>query len=121
MSPSTPSPRSSNLDSDVSGAVRMLTDRILLGLTETSEGSVNVNPIFQRYVLANLSEVGLGSSSESKQKPNATPPHAFQLRIKPKIFPLIFLNFPFLDLLKLPTRQETECAPAQAATIVALG
>ncbi|KAL4886021.1 cytochrome P450 [Aspergillus karnatakaensis] len=68
-------------------------------------GSVNVNPILQRYTLANLSEVVLGTTFETMEKPNA-PLHAFQLRIKPKIFHPIFLNFPFLDLLKLPTRQE---------------
>ncbi|KAL2864423.1 cytochrome P450 monooxygenase xanG [Aspergillus lucknowensis] len=77
----------------------------LLDETQAAEGAVNVNPILQRYTLANLSEVLLGSTFETLQSPNA-PLHAFQLRIKPKIFDPVFLNFPFLDHLKLPTRQE---------------
>ncbi|KAL4942188.1 hypothetical protein BDV06DRAFT_212077 [Aspergillus oleicola] len=77
----------------------------MLRETQRVTGTVNVNPILQRYTLANLSEVVLGTTFETMQKPNA-PLHAFQMRIKPKIFDPIFLNFPFLDHFKLPTRQE---------------
>ncbi|KAL4925205.1 cytochrome P450 [Aspergillus undulatus] len=82
---------------------RLLVDLLLE--TQAGAGAVNVNPILQRYTLANLSEVVLGTTFETMQKPNA-PLHAFQLRIKPKIFDPIFLNFPFLDHFKLPTRVE---------------
>ncbi|BCS29504.1 cytochrome P450 monooxygenase xanG [Aspergillus puulaauensis] len=82
---------------------RLLVDLFLE--QQASGGSVVVNALLQRYTLANLSEVLLGSSFETLQKPNA-PLHAFQLRIKPKIFDPIFLNFPFLDHLNLSTRQE---------------
>ncbi|KAL4981602.1 cytochrome P450 [Aspergillus falconensis] len=68
-------------------------------------GSVDVNPLMQRYALANLSEVLLGSTFNTLQTPTA-PLHAFQLLIKPKIFDPVFLNFPVLDHLPLPTRQE---------------
>ncbi|KAL4902281.1 hypothetical protein BDW74DRAFT_169523 [Aspergillus multicolor] len=68
-------------------------------------GWVDVNPLMQRYALANLSEVLLGSTFGTMEKPNA-PLHAFQLRIKPKIFDPIFLNFPVLDYLPLSTRRE---------------
>ncbi|KAL4792951.1 cytochrome P450 [Aspergillus venezuelensis] len=81
------------------GLVEMLME------TQRASGAVNVNPILQRYTLANLSEVVLGTTFETLQKPNA-PLHAFQMRIKPKIFDPIFLNFPFLDHFNLPTRQE---------------
>ncbi|KAL2851564.1 cytochrome P450 [Aspergillus pseudoustus] len=84
-------------------------DNLLVALIEEQQetgAAVNVNPLLQRYALANLLEVLLGSSFGTLQDPNA-PLHAFQMRIKPKIFDPIFLNFPFLDHLKLPTRQET--------------
>ncbi|RDW61779.1 cytochrome P450 monooxygenase xanG [Aspergillus mulundensis] len=68
-------------------------------------GWVDVNPLMQRYALANLSEVLLGSAFGTMEKANA-PLHAFQLLIKPKIFDPIFLNFPVLDYLPLPTRQD---------------
>ncbi|KAL4955753.1 cytochrome P450 [Aspergillus filifer] len=73
--------------------------------TQRNTGAVNVNPILQRYTLANLSEVVLGTTFETMQKPNA-PLHAFQMRIKPRIFDPIFLNFPFLDHFNLPSRKE---------------
>ncbi|KAL4912121.1 cytochrome P450 [Aspergillus aurantiobrunneus] len=95
------------LQQDYDPAKLWSNSRLLVQLLreQSAGGSVNVNPVLQRYALANLSEVLLGSSFETMQKPNA-PLHAFQLRIKPKIFHPIFLNFPFLDHFKLPTRQE---------------
>ncbi|CBF84176.1 putative cytochrome CYP56B1 [Aspergillus nidulans FGSC A4] len=66
---------------------------------------VDINPLMQRYALANLSEVLLGTTFDTLQKPAASL-HAFQLLIKPKIFDPIFLNFPVLDYLPLQTREE---------------
>ncbi|KAL4977211.1 cytochrome P450 [Aspergillus desertorum] len=68
-------------------------------------GAVDVNVLMQRYALANLSEVLLGSTFKTLQTPTA-PLHAFQLLIKPKIFDPVFLNFPVLDRLPLATRRE---------------
>ncbi|KAL2808253.1 cytochrome P450 [Aspergillus granulosus] len=72
---------------------------------QVGEKGINVNPLLQRYALANLSEVLLGSSFGTLEEPNA-PLHAFQMRLKPKIFDPVFLNFPILDHLRLPTRQD---------------
>ncbi|KAK7538463.1 cytochrome P450 [Phyllosticta citribraziliensis] len=66
--------------------------------------SVVVPPLFQRFTLATLSEGLLGTSFQTLQSQNA-PLHRLQLGVKREIFKPLFLNFPFLDLFNVPSRQ----------------
>jgi cytochrome P450 len=81
---------------------RLLKDILLQESNATSSGVAVYGPL-QRYALANLSEIHFESSFETLQKQNA-PLHTLQMRIKPTIFNPIFMNFPFLDHLKLSSR-----------------
>ncbi|KAF2649304.1 putative cytochrome P450 [Lophiostoma macrostomum CBS 122681] len=71
---------------------------------KTTLTGVPVYGFFQRYALANLSEVLYGSSFETLQRPDSSL-NELQTMIKPRIFHPIFLNFPFLDNLNLKSRQ----------------
>ncbi|ERF77121.1 hypothetical protein EPUS_07662 [Endocarpon pusillum Z07020] len=69
----------------------------------SGNGSVLLPQLLQRYTLANLSESLLGADFQTLQNPNA-PLHTLQLAVKREIFKPFFLNFPFLDLLPVKSR-----------------
>jgi unspecific monooxygenase len=76
-------------------------------LLEDSKRSPNGQPVYgllQRYALANLSEVLLGTSFDTLERTDA-PLHALQTKIKPIIFDPVFLNFPVLDHFPFKSRQ----------------
>ncbi|KAF2102518.1 Dit2 protein [Rhizodiscina lignyota] len=84
---------------------RTLISKFLAEQTQSDNRSVMVVTLLQRYTLANLSQVLLGSDFETLERPDA-PLSELQTLIKPKIFNPFFLNFPFLDRFKLRSREE---------------
>jgi cytochrome P450 len=82
---------------------RLLKDMLVQDSKRATKGTPIYNPL-HRYALQNLSDTIFGSDFETMKRPDA-PLHAVQMQIKPSIFNPIFLNFPFLDHLNLPSRQ----------------
>ncbi|KAI8944193.1 Dit2 protein [Xylaria longipes] len=68
---------------------------------------VDILDHIQAYAIANVSESLLGSSFEALGNPNH-PLLKLQREIKPKIFNPIHLNFPNLDQLPIPSREEAK-------------
>lgn len=76
---------------------RILKNMLLAGSTRSPSGIPVYDP-FQRYALANLSEVLFESSFETLQKSDA-PLHVLQTQIKPKIFRAFINVFRVLSLI----------------------
>ncbi|KAF2278853.1 Dit2 protein [Westerdykella ornata] len=72
---------------------------------QKQKGSVVMPKPLQDYTLANLSEALLGASFNTLGNTNA-PMSTLQSAIKPKIFNPFYLNFPFLDHFKIPSREQ---------------
>ncbi|KAF2008482.1 Dit2 protein [Aaosphaeria arxii CBS 175.79] len=82
---------------------KLLKEMFISGSKSTTDDVPIYGPL-HRYALANLSEVLYGSDFETLRRTDA-PLHMLQTMIKPNIFNPIFLNFPFLDHLRLRSRQ----------------
>ncbi|RYC59631.1 hypothetical protein CHU98_g6579 [Xylaria longipes] len=79
---------------------------------------VDILDHIQAYAIANVSESLLGSSFEALGNPNH-PLLKLQREIKPKIFNPIHLNFPNLDQLPIPSREEAKRLQNSLITFVA--
>ncbi|KAI0115740.1 Dit2 protein [Nemania sp. FL0031] len=84
---------------------RMLIDLLLL--EQQRRASVDMLDYIQVYAIANVSESLLDSEFETLGNPNH-PLIKLQREIKPKIFNPFHLNFPFLDRLYIPRREEAK-------------
>ncbi|MCJ1466652.1 cytochrome P450-dit2 [Pseudocyphellaria aurata] len=71
---------------------------------KSTGGGVLVPQLLQRYTLANLSQVLLCTSFQTLEMHDA-PLHTLQLAVKKEIFNPVFLSFPFLDHLPIPSRK----------------
>ncbi|GAO17253.1 hypothetical protein UVI_02060990 [Ustilaginoidea virens] len=67
-------------------------------------GGVGVQSCIQRYTIANFAQVHFGVDFGTLESSDAYL-HQIQYRIKREIFKPVFLNFPFLDRLGLPSRR----------------
>ncbi|EEP75703.1 conserved hypothetical protein [Uncinocarpus reesii 1704] len=94
---------------------RLLIDLLFEEQKSSAGGSVLLPQLLQRYTLANLAEGLLGTSFETLQRKDAAL-HEFQMQIKPLIFSPVFMNFPFLDHLNLPSRKKARQLARQFAS-----
>ncbi|KAI0465982.1 Dit2 protein [Xylaria cf. heliscus] len=95
-------------DVDASIIVRNTHKLISLLLQENSTTNrVSVLDHIQAHAIANVSESLLGSRFEALGNPNH-PLLRLQREIKPKIFNPVHLNFPKLDQLPIPSREEAK-------------
>ncbi|SCU85867.1 LAME_0D03290g1_1 [Lachancea meyersii CBS 8951] len=75
-------------------------------LSNNSTNEVAMPELIQRLSLANISEVALGLDMGTLTKPNSEL-HAKLKNVKKNIFKSLYLNFPMLDRLPIPSRQLT--------------
>ncbi|KAI9677068.1 MAG: cytochrome P450-dit2 [Caeruleum heppii] len=69
----------------------------------TADHAVLLAPLLQRYTMANYSESMLTSNFGTLDRPDA-PLHKLQVAVQREIVKPIFLTFPFLDKLPVPSR-----------------
>ncbi|CUS24132.1 LAQU0S14e00848g1_1 [Lachancea quebecensis] len=79
-------------------------DKELWGLQGKKSGIVLMPELIQRLSLANISEVALGFDIETLSKENSEL-HVKLKNVKSHIFKSLYLNFPLLDKLPIPSRQ----------------
>ncbi|RYP51666.1 hypothetical protein DL768_003064 [Monosporascus sp. mg162] len=65
---------------------------------------IPVQELLQRYTIANIAQVILQTDFGTLDRADATI-HTLQTALKQQIFKPIFMNFPFLDRLPIPSRQ----------------
>ncbi|VVT55116.1 uncharacterized protein SAPINGB_P004435 [Magnusiomyces paraingens] len=70
---------------------------------EKTSGGVLIQHFLQRYTLANVAVCLLNTDFETLSRSDS-PLHLQQLAVKKEIFKPIFLNFPILDTLPIPSR-----------------
>lgn len=97
--------------------VRRLLKLIFEEQAQSLSKGVLVPALFQRHALANLSEALLGTDFSTLDRSDA-PLHALQTAVKREIFKPIYLNFPFLDRLRLPSRQRARALVAQFGAVL---
>ncbi|KZF20229.1 Dit2 protein [Xylona heveae TC161] len=77
----------------------------ILKETNNRDGAVLVTPLLQRYTVANLGKAVFSADFQTMEKPDADV-HLLQMAVKKEIFKPIFLTFPFLDALPIPSRKK---------------
>ncbi|CAR24727.1 putative cytochrome P450 [Lachancea thermotolerans CBS 6340] len=91
-------------DSDNNEKIHLQSNEQPWELQEKKSGIVLMPELIQRLSLANISEVALGFDIETLTKENSEL-HVKLKNVKSHIFKSLYLNFPLLDKLPIPSRQ----------------
>lgn len=91
-------------ESSIYENTRKFCDLISERLTSNNK-TVVVGPLIQRLALDNIAKIALGINFNALNDKEPNDLHEHLLRIKKEVFKPLFMAFPFLDLLPIPSRR----------------